>query len=81
MFGSGEVQSFRRMVVAPQCRDRSDRSLTLRSEHFPLEARGREVVTRQGVVIATAADPAMSEELARRLNGSDLSDQEDQWAL
>jgi len=81
MFGSGEVQSFRRMVVAPQCRDSSDRSLTLRSEHFPLEARGREVVTRQGVVIATAADPAMSEELARRLNGSDLSDQEDQWAL
>jgi hypothetical protein len=69
------------MVVAPQCRDRSDRSLPLRSEHLPLEARGREVVTRQGVVIATAADPAMSEELARRLNGSDLSDQEDQWAL
>jgi hypothetical protein len=81
MFGSGEVQLFRRAAVAPQCRDRSDRSLPLRSEHFPVEARGREIVTRHGVIIATAADPAMGEEIARRLNGSDLSDQEDQWAL
>ena len=54
---------------------RSDRS-TSRSQ-----ARGREIVTQQGVVIATAADPAMSEEIARRLNKSDWSDQEDQWAL
>jgi hypothetical protein len=49
--------------------------LPLRSEHFPVEARGREIVTRHGVIIATAADPAMGEEIARRLNGSDLSDQ------
>jgi hypothetical protein len=81
MFGSNEVQFFRRSAVAPQCRDRSDRRLPLRSEHFPVEARGREIVTRHGVIIATAADPAMGEEIARRLNGSDLSDQEDQWAL
>jgi hypothetical protein len=55
--------------------------LPLRSEHFPVEARGREIVTQHGVMIAIAADPAMSEEIARRLNKSDWSDQEDQWAL
>ena len=81
MFGSGEVQFFRRMTGAPECRDRSDRRLPLRSEHFPVEARGREILTQQGVVIAVATDPAMSEEIARRLNKSDWSDQEDQWAL
>jgi hypothetical protein len=59
---------------------RSDRRLPLRSEHFPVEARGREIVT-QGLTIAVASDPAMSEEIARRLNKSDWSDQEDQWAL
>jgi hypothetical protein len=32
-------------------------------------------------MIAAATDPAMSEEIARRLNKSDWSDQEDQWAL
>jgi hypothetical protein len=81
MFGSCEVQLFRHIAVAPKSRDRSGRSLPLRPEHFPLEARGREIVTRYGVVIATAADPAMGEEIAGRLNGSDWSDQEDQWAL
>jgi hypothetical protein len=55
--------------------------LPLRSEHFPVRARGREIVTAQGVVIATAADLAMSEEIARRLNESDFRSQEDQWAL
>jgi hypothetical protein len=55
--------------------------LPLRSEHFPVEARGREIVTQEGVVIAVTTDPAMSEEIARRLNKSDWSDQEDQWAL
>jgi hypothetical protein len=55
--------------------------LPLRSEHFPVEARGREIVTPQGVMIAIATDPAMSEEIARRLNKTDWSDWEDQWAL
>jgi hypothetical protein len=32
-------------------------------------------------MIAVATDLAMSEEIARRLNKSDWSDQEDQWAL
>ena len=80
MIGSGGVQLFRK-EAAPECLDRSDRRLPLRSEHFPVQARGREIVTQHGVIIATAADPAMSEEIARRLNKSDLSDQEDQWAL
>ena len=81
MFGSGGVQLFRRITVARECPDRSDRRSPLRSEHFPVQARGREIVTRHGVIIAAAADPAMSEEIARRLNQSDLSDQEDQWSL
>jgi hypothetical protein len=81
MFGSDGVQLFQRMAGTLECRDRSDRRLPLRSEHFPVQARGREIVTQQGVMIATAADPAMSEEIARRLNRSDWNDQEDQWAL
>jgi hypothetical protein len=80
MFGSGGVQLLRHVAGARECRHRSDRR-PLRSEHFPVDARGREIVTQQGVIIATAADPAMSEEIARRLNKSDWSDQEDQWAL
>jgi hypothetical protein len=81
MFGSDGVQLFQRLARVPECPDRSDRALPLRSEHFPVQARGREIVTQHGVIIATAADPAMSEEIARRLNKSDWSDQEDQWAL
>jgi hypothetical protein len=69
------------MAGVRERRDRSDRRSPLRSEHFPVEARGRELVTQQGVIIAVATDPAMSEEIARRLNKSDWSDQEDQWAL
>jgi hypothetical protein len=81
MFGSDGVQLFRRMAGVRECPDRSDRRLPIRSEHFPVRARGREIVTQEGVIIAVATDPAMSEEIARRLNKSDLSDQEDQWAL
>jgi hypothetical protein len=81
MSGSDGVQLLRRVAGARQCRDRSDRRLPLRSEHFPVEARGREIVTQEGVVIAIATDPAMSEEIARRLNKSYWNDQEDQWAL
>ena len=81
MFGSDGVQLFQRMARVRECPDRSDRRLPLRSEHFPVQARGREIVTQHGVIIAVATDPAMSQEIARRLNESDLSDQEDQWAL
>ena len=81
MFGSDGVQLLQRVAGTRECRDRSDRRLPLRSEHFPVEARGHEIVTQQGVMIAVASDPAMSEEIARRLNKSDWSDQEDQWAL
>jgi hypothetical protein len=81
MVRSDGVQLFQHMAGARECRDRSDRRLPLRSEHFPVEARGREILTQQGVMIAVATDPAISEEIARRLNKSDWSDQEDQWAL
>ena len=79
MFGSDGVQLFQRMAGGRPWR--SDRRLPLRSEHFPVEARGREILTQHGVMIAVATDLAMSEEIARRLNKSDWSDQEDQWAL
>jgi hypothetical protein len=69
------------MAGARECPDRSDRRLPLRSEHFPVQASGREIVTQEGVMIAVATDPAMSEEIARRLNNSYWNDQEDQWAL
>jgi hypothetical protein len=65
--GSGGVQLFRRIAVARECLDRSDRRLPLRSEHFLVQARGREIVTQHGVIIAVAADPAWAKE--------------DQWAL
>ena len=81
MFGSGEVQYFRHPAANRERPDRSVSRLPLRSEHFPVEARGREIVTRYGVTVAVAADPAMSEEIAWRLNETDLSDQENQWAL
>jgi hypothetical protein len=80
MLGSDGVQLFR-TTAAREWPDRSDRHLPLRSEHFPVQSRGREIVTEQGVVIATAADLAMSEEIARRLNETDFRSQEDQWAL
>jgi hypothetical protein len=80
MFGSDGVQLFRRMAEA-RCPDRSDRRLPLRSEHFPVQARGHEIVTQHGVVIAVATDPAIGEEIARRLNRGYWSDHEDQWAL
>src|SRR4029077_9474840 len=50
MLGSDGVRFFRRVALAPECPDRSDRRLPLRSEHFPVEASGREIVTQQGVV-------------------------------
>jgi hypothetical protein len=81
MFGSDGIQLLRRVAEAREWRDRSDQRSPLRSQHFPVEARGREIVTREGVMIAVATDLAMSEEIARRLNKSDWSDQEDQWAL
>ena len=81
MFGSGGIRLFRRIAGGRECRDRSDKRLPLRSEHFPVRARGREIVTQHDVIIAAAADPAMSEEIARRLNESYLSGQEGQWVL
>ena len=81
MLGSGGIQLFRRIAEIRECPARSDRRSPLQPEHFPVQARGREIVTQQGVVIAVATDPAMGEEIARRLNRSYWSDQEDQWAL
>ncbi|MGY4480166.1 hypothetical protein ACVILL_007580 [Bradyrhizobium sp. USDA 3364] len=79
MFGSDRVQLLRRMARGRPWS--SDQRLPLRPDHFPVEAKGRDIVTPQGLTIAVASDPAMSEEIVRRLNNSDRSDQEDQWAL
>ena len=81
MFASDRIQLLERVTGARERWVRPDQCLPLRSEHFPVEARGREIVTQEGVMIAVATDPAMSEEIARRLNKSYWSDQEDQWAL
>jgi hypothetical protein len=81
MFGSDGVQLLRRITGASAYRDGSDQRSPLRTEYFPVEARGREIVTQEGVMIAVATDPAMSEEIVRRLNKTYWSDQEDQWAL
>ena len=80
MLGSNGVQCLRRAAKTYSL-ERSDESSPLRLEDFPLQARGRDIVTEQGVVVATAADPLISEEIARRLNNGYWSEQEDQWAF
>jgi hypothetical protein len=81
MLGSNAAQLLRRMADAREFRGRSNRRSPLRPDDFPLQTRGRDILTQHGVVIATAADPAIGEEIAQRLNNSDWSDQEDRWAL
>jgi hypothetical protein len=81
MFASDGIQLLERVAGARQCGGRSDQRLPLRSDHFPVEARGSEIVTQEGVMIAVATSLAMSEDIARRLNKSYWSDQEEQWAL
>jgi hypothetical protein len=82
MFGKGGVQLLQqRAAGTPECRDRSDRRSALRPEQFPVRARGRDIVTQDGGVIAVAGDAAIVEEIVRRLNKTDWNDQEDQWAL
>ena len=60
---------------------KSDLTSPLRPEDFPLEARGREIVTRNGAVVAATADHSMSQELVVRLNAAYWSSLEDEWAL
>jgi hypothetical protein len=81
MFGKGGVQLLQRAADTPACRDRSGRRSPLRPEQFPVQARGRNIVTQDGVIIAVAGDAAIGEEIVRRLNKTDWNDQEDQWAL
>ena len=61
--------------------DRSDGREELCEEHFPANASGRDIVGHQGTVIATAADSAIAEEIAQRLNESEWRRHEDLWAL
>jgi hypothetical protein len=73
---------FRRVMQAWDCGpERPDNRQPLRPEHFPLGARGRDIVTRDGLIIATIAEPAMAEEITQRLNETEWKRQEDQWAL
>jgi hypothetical protein len=66
-------------VVGP---DRLDSGETLRAEYFPAAARGRDIITVDGAIIATAADPMLAAgSLAQSLSASlealrvaDLSD-------
>jgi hypothetical protein len=82
MFGKGGTQLSQRVSRAPECRDRSDRRSPLRPDQFPVQAKGRDIVTQDGVTIAVADDAMIGEEIVRRrLNKTDWNDQEDQWAL
>lgn len=71
------LQLFRR-VVGP---DRVDKGEALRAEYFPATARGREIITADGAIIATAADSVLAAEIAERLNETDWMRLEDQWSL
>jgi hypothetical protein len=79
MFGKGGVHPLQRAVGTPACRDRSDQRSPVRPKQF--QARGCDIVTQDGVIIAVADDAAIGEEIVRRLNKTDWNDQEDQWAL
>jgi hypothetical protein len=81
MFGKDGAQLLERMSGTPERRDRSDRRSPLRPEQFPVQARGRDILMQDGVIIAVAGDAAISEEIVRRLDKTDWNDQEDQWAL
>jgi hypothetical protein len=60
---------FRRVMKAWDCGPvRPDNRQPLRPEHFPLGARARDIVTRDGLIIATIAEHAMAEEITQRLN-------------
>jgi len=60
---------FRRVMQAWDCDPvRPDNRQPLRPEHFPLSARARDIVTRDGLIIATIAEHAMAEEITQRLN-------------
>jgi hypothetical protein len=80
MFGSDGIQCLQRAAKA-ESRQRSAERSPLPLEDFPLQARGRDIVTDRGIVVATAADPLISEEITRRLNNSYWREQEDQWAF
>ena len=47
---------------------------------FPLRTSDRDIITPNGRVIASAADPAFAEEIAQRLNETEWRRQEDCWA-
>jgi len=61
--------------------ERPDARRPLRSEHFPLHARGAVIVARDGRLIATAVDPEMAREIAEQLNENDWKHEEEKWAL
>lgn len=77
----GGVHLRRRTAGTPACRDRSDRRSHLRPEQLPVQAKGGDIITQDGVIIAVAGDTAIHGEIMRRLNKTDWNDQKDQWAL
>jgi hypothetical protein len=59
--------------------ERPENRQPLRPEHFPLGARDRDIVTGDGLIIATIAEHAMPKSI-QRLNETEWKRQ-DQWAL
>jgi hypothetical protein len=53
----------------------------LRPEEFPLFCNDRDILTRDGRLIATAPDQALAYEITQKLNENEWQRLEDMWAL
>jgi hypothetical protein len=53
---------------------------TLKSDDFPVEVEGEELVTADGKPIAKAKTPAIAEDIADRLNEDDYRKEQDRWS-
>lgn len=52
----------------------------LKPDDFPVEVEGEELVTADGKPSAKAKTPAISEDIADRLNEDDQRKEEDRWS-
>jgi hypothetical protein len=52
----------------------------LKSNDFPLNARGTEITKQDGTHLAETADPATAQDIAGRLNAEDAQREQDKWS-
>lgn len=53
----------------------------LKPEHFPVAARGSDIIASSGVIIASAREAELAMEIAARLNETEWRRQEEHWAF